>query len=106
MKFLHKNLMHYTLIQQIGSKDGVEVFCSITSFKDLYFGLELGLIDVVEIFKEVSRFKFFFHKEYPCKSSVIINEIDDPSRASDILTLDVPQMSLCIVENCWDDLYG
>ena len=48
--------MHYTLIQQIGSKDGVEVFCSITSFKDLYFGLELGLIDVVEIFKEVSHF--------------------------------------------------
>lgn len=64
----------------------MEIFFPIIGSKHLNFSMELGMNHGLEVSKNGSSLRFFFHEKCPSDLCVIINEGDKPPSSGYVLS--------------------
>jgi len=76
--------MYNALLGEVMTKNSIEVFFAIICSQNLNFGMKLPLHHGMKDLENRTHFRFVFHKEYPCKSRMIVNKRYEPMCASNV----------------------
>ena len=71
-------------MEKIWAEGVFEIFLGIVGFKDLDFGIELGLNHGVKVLENLTNFGFIFHEKHPSETSMIIHKWQKPASPRNI----------------------